>query len=144
MERSLVFIKPDAVVRGLSGTILGRLEKEGLKLTAARMLKMDQAMAQKHYAVHAGKPFFSGLVEYITSGPIVAAVFEGEDAVARIRNIMGKTDPAQAEAGTIRRDFGQNIEQNAIHGSDSVETADKEIRLFFRESEITTYQKIQG
>ncbi len=141
MERSLVLIKPDAVERGLSGIILNRLEKEGLKLSALRMLKMDRVLEQKHYAVHAEKPFFGGLVNYITSGPIVAAVFEGEDAVARIRKLMGKTDPAQAEAGTIRRDFGLDIERNVIHGSDSVETAENEIQLLFSEDETLIYRR---
>ena len=136
MERSLVLIKPDAVARGLSGAIVGRLEEKGLKLVALRMLHMDKALAQRHYAVHKDKPFFNGLVRYITSGPIVAAVFEGEGAVEHIRKLMGATDPARAEPGTIRRDFGLNVEQNSTHASDSPETARNEIRLFFTDEEI--------
>ena len=136
MERSLVLIKPDAMQRGLAGTIIGRLEGQGLKLLALRMLHMDVALAQRHYAVHRDKPFFEDLVSYITSAPIVAAVFEGEGAVERIRKAVGATDPAKAEAGTIRRDFGVDVEHNSIHASDSVETAEKEIELFFSEGEI--------
>lgn len=136
MERSLVLIKPDAMERGLSGTILGRLEKEGLKLTALRMLHMDRALAERHYAIHRDKPFFKDLVEYITSTPIVASVFEGEDAVERIRKVMGATDPAKAEAGTIRSEFGLDVQRNSTHGSDSPENAEKEIRLFFSDDEI--------
>jgi nucleoside-diphosphate kinase len=136
MERSLVLIKPDAMERGLSGTILGRLEKEGLKLTALRMLHMDRALAERHYAIHRDKPFFKDLVEYITSTPIVASVFEGEDAVERIRKVMGATDPAKAEAGTIRSEFGLDVQRNSTHASDSPENAEKEIKLFFSEDEI--------
>lgn len=136
MEKSLVLIKPDARQRGLTGTIIALLEKEGLKLVALRMLHMDKALAQQHYAIHRDKPFFENLVNYITSAPIVAAVFEGEGAVDRIRKIMGATDPARAEEGTIRSKFGLSIERNAVHGSDSAETAEKEIGLFFPAEEI--------
>ncbi len=136
MERSLVLIKPDAMRRGLAGTIIGRLESHGLKLVAIRMLHLNKELAERHYAVHREKPFFEGLVKYITSAPIVASVFEGEHAIEAIREIMGPTDPAKANAGTIRGDFGIDIEQNSIHGSDSPETAAQEIRLFFREDEI--------
>jgi nucleoside-diphosphate kinase len=139
MEKSLVLIKPDAMRRQLTGTIIGRLEAKGLKLVALRMLHMDEALASRHYAIHADKSFFKDLIEYITSTPIVAAVFEGEGAVELIRKIMGATNPAKAELGTIRRDFGIDIQQNAVHGSDSVETAAEEIRLFFKESEIFDY-----
>jgi len=141
MEKSLVLVKPDAVERGLSAEILARIEKNGLKLVALKMLQMSRALAGTHYAVHYGKPFFPGLIDYITSGPIVAAVFEGEDAVSRIRAIMGKTDPAKAEAGTIRRDFGIDIEKNATHASDSPETAAVEIALYFAGMETVTYQR---
>ncbi|MBA7494069.1 Nucleoside diphosphate kinase [subsurface metagenome] len=136
MERSLVLIKPDAMQRGLIGTIITHLEKEGLKLTALKMLHLDKALARQHYAIHRDKPFFEGLVNYISSAPIIAAVFEGKKAVEVIRKAMGATDPTRAEAGTIRGDFGIDIERNTIHGSDSVETAEKEIRLFFSEDEI--------
>ncbi len=139
MERSLVLIKPDAVQRGLTGAIIGRLEGQGLKLVALQMLRLDKALARRHYAVHKDKPFFAGLVNYITSGPIVAAVFEGEGAIDLIRKTMGATDPAKAEAGTIRGDFGLDVQQNSTHASDSVETARKEIGLFFDESEIFDY-----
>ena len=135
-ERSLVLVKPDAVERGLSGAIIGRLEQAGLKLKALKMLHMDKALAERHYAVHIGKPFFNSLVSYITSGPIVALVLEGEGAVERIRKIMGATDPAKAEMGTIRRDFGLSMERNATHASDSLENAEKEISLFFTRKEI--------
>lgn len=136
MERSLVLIKPDAVRNGQSDEIISRLKKLGLKMVARKALRMDRALAEKHYAVHKEKPFFKELVEYMTSAPIVAAVFEGEKAVAKIRQAMGTTDPAKAEAGTIRADFGLNVTRNAVHGSDSVETAEKEISLFFTEDEI--------
>ncbi len=136
MEQSLVLIKPDAMERGLAGTIIGRLESLGLRLVALKMLKLDRALAREHYAVHADKPFFNGLVNYISSGPIIAAVFEGEQAIAAIRKAMGPTDPAKADAGTIRGDLGVDIERNAIHGSDSIETAEREIRLFFARDEI--------
>ena len=136
MERSLVLIKPDAMQRGLGSTILSRLEGQGLKLVALKMIHMDRALAERHYAVHRDKPFFARLVNYITSAPIIASVFEGEGAVGAIRKITGATDPAKAEAGTIRADFGLDIERNAIHGSDSVENGEKEASLFFAEDEI--------
>jgi len=139
MEKSLVLIKPDAMQRKLAGTIIARLEEQGLKLVAARMLHMDKALAQHHYAVHVDKPFFNNLVNYITSAPIIALVFEGEKAVAVIRKIVGATDPAKAEAGTIRGDFGIDIERNTVHSSDAVETAEEEIKLFFSEKEIFSY-----
>ena len=139
MERSLVLIKPDAMQRGLASTIISRLEGRGLKLVALKMLHPDRALAERHYAIHAGKPFFEDLIDYITSTPIIAIIFEGENAVEAIRNTMGATDPAKAEAGTIRGDLGLDIERNTIHGSDSVETAEEEIRLFFPENEIFSY-----
>ena len=136
MEQSLVLIKPDAVDRGLAGIIIGRLEHLRLKLVALKMLHMDEALAHEHYDIHRDKPFFDSLLNYITSAPIVAAVFEGEQAVEVIRKAMGPTDPAKAEAGTLRGDFGLDIERNTIHGSDSVETAEMERRHFFSEDEI--------
>ena len=138
MERSLVLIKPDAMQRGLAGTIITRLEGQGLKMVAIKMLHLDKALAQEHYAIHRDKPFFDDLVNYISSAPIIAAVFEGEKAVEVIRKTVGATDPARAEAGTIRGDFGLDIGRNSVHGSDSVETAKKEIKLFFSEGEIYT------
>lgn len=139
MERSLILIKPDAMQRRLAGTIIASLEGKGLKLVALKMLHMDKALAGRHYAVHKGKTFFDSLVDYITSTPIVAAVFEGERVVEVARKLMGATDPAKAEPGTIRRDFGLDIEHNSIHGSDSVKTAEQEIKLFFAEDEIFGY-----
>jgi nucleoside-diphosphate kinase len=139
MERSLVLIKPDAMERGLGGTIIGRLQQQGLKLLALKMLHMDKTLAKRHYAIHEGKPFFEELVRYITSTPIIASVFEGENAVDTIRQAMGTTDPAKAEAGTIRADYGLDIQRNATHASDAPETAQVEIALFFTEDEIFDY-----
>jgi len=136
MEQTLVLVKPDAMKRGLACTILSRLEKIGLKLIALKMLHLDKQLAQRHYAIHKDKPFFNNLVEYISSAPIAAAVFEGDKAVEKARQAMGATDQAKAEAGTIRGDFGIDIEHNSVHGSDSVETAKNEVRLFFTDEEI--------
>ena len=139
MERSLVLIKPDAMQLRLAGTIISRLEKQGLKLVALKMLHLDRALAERHYAIHKDKPFFADLVNYISTAPIIALVFEGNKAVEVIRKAMGATDPAQAEAGTIRGDFGLDIGRNTVHGSDSVETAKEEIRLFFDKDEMFSY-----
>lgn len=139
MERSLVLIKPDAVQRKLTGTIISRLEGLGLKLVALKMLHLDKELAQQHYAVHRDKPFFNNLVNYISSSPIIAIVFEGKGAVEIIRKAMGATDPAKAEARTIRADFGLDIERNTVHGSDSIKTAEEEIKLFFADEEIFSY-----
>jgi len=136
MERSLVLVKPDAMKRGLAGVIIGRLQGAGLKLTALKMLHMDKALAERHYAVHKDKPFFKDLVEYITSTPIVAAVFEGDGAIEQIRKLMGATDPAKAAPGTIRKDYGLSLQENSIHGSDSPENAEIEIGNIFKKSEI--------
>jgi len=141
MERSLVLVKPDAVQNGQGDEIISRLEKLGLKMVALKTLRMDRALAEQHYAIHRDKPFFKELVEYMTSAPIVAAIFEGEGAVAKIRQEMGATDPTRADAGTIRADFGLDVTRNAVHGSDSVETAEKEIPLFFTEDEIIAGKK---
>ena len=130
-QRTLVLVKPDGVKKGLIGEIVSRLEKKGLKITAMRMLQMDKALARKHYAVHDGKPFFAGLVEFITSGPIVAVVVEGDKSVEVVRKLMGETDPVKAAPGTIRGDYGLDIGENLIHGSDSEENARTEIALFF-------------
>ena len=136
MEKSLVLVKPDAMERGLATEILSRLEGAGLKLVALRMLHMDKALAERHYAIHRDKPFFKDLVEYIISTPIVTAVFSGEGAVDRIRELMGATDPAKAADGTIRKDFGLDIQRNSTHASDSPENAEKEIEIFFTTKEI--------
>jgi nucleoside-diphosphate kinase len=139
MQRSLVLVKPDAMQRGLAGTIIARLQGLGLKMVAAKMLHADKALAQRHYAVHKEKPFFNNLVNYITSTPIIACVFEGPNAVERIREAMGATDPAKAAKGTIRADFGESLERNSVHGSDSPENAEIEIALFFTPEEIFGY-----
>ena len=139
MQQTLVLLKPDAVERKLVGEIISRLEKRGLKIAAMKTLWVDKALAKRHYAVHEDKPFFDELVEFITSGPIVAAVFEGKDAVTEVRSVMGATDPADAAPGTIRADLAQDIGHNLIHGSDSEETAEKEIKLFFSKAEILDY-----
>ncbi|OGO01056.1 MAG: nucleoside-diphosphate kinase [Chloroflexi bacterium RBG_13_52_12] len=136
MERSLVLVKPDAMERGLAGAIIGRLQGAGLKLTALRMLHIDKALAEKHYAIHREKPFFKDLVEYITSTPVVAAVFEGEGAVERIRKLMGATDPSKAAPGTIRKDYGLDVQRNSTHASDSPENAEIEIANFLKKNEI--------
>ena len=141
MERTLVLIKPDAMQRGLAGAIISRLERRGLKVVALKLIHMDRALAQRHYAVHQGKPFFEGLVAYITSCPIIAAVFEGTRAVEVVRRAMGETDPARAAPGTIRADFGLEIGRNLVHGSDALETAKQEIALFFAPEEIVTYPR---
>ena len=130
-QRTLVLVKPDGVKKGIIGEIISRLEKKGLKIAAMRMLQMDKAMARKHYAVHDGKPFFAGLVDFITSGPIVAVVVEGDKSVEVVRKLMGETDPVKAAPGTIRGDYGLDIGENLIHGSDSEENARTEIALFF-------------
>ena len=141
MERSLVLIKPDAIQRGLAGEIISRLEKKGLKIVAMKMLHMDKDLAQRHYAIHKGKAFFDDLVNFITSSPVIAIIFQGKNAVEIIRQMMGETDPAKAHSGTIRGDFGIDIGHNLVHGSDSLENAVKEIDLFFSEEEIFNYDR---
>lgn len=141
MERTLVLIKPDAMQRGLAGEIISRLERRGLRIVAMRLLWMDRELASRHYAEHVGKPFYQSLVEFITACPIIAAVFEGPDAVETVRATMGATDPRKAAPGTIRGDFGLSITQNLIHGSDSPESARREIALFFSEEEILSYRR---
>jgi nucleoside-diphosphate kinase len=141
MERSLVLIKPDAIQRGLAGKIISRLEEKGLKIVAMKMLQIERDLAQRHYAVHKGKAFFDDLVDFITSSPIIAAVFQGRNAVEIIRQVMGETDPAKAPSGTIRGDFGIDIGHNLVHGSDSLENASKEIELFFTREEILNYDR---
>jgi nucleoside-diphosphate kinase len=141
MERTLILVKPDGVQRCLAGVILERLERRGLKIVALKMLWMDRALAEKHYAVHNEKPFFKDLVKFITSGPIIAAVLEGEKAVEATRQTMGATDPKKAAPGTIRADLGINMEHNMVHGSDSPENAEKEISIFFKPEEILKYSR---
>ena len=141
MERTLILIKPDAMQRGLAGEIISRLERRGLRIVAMRLFHMDEAVARKHYAEHEGKGFYESLVSYITASPIIGAVLEGTDAVAITRKTMGATNPANAEPGTIRGDLGVETGRNLIHGSDSVESAEREIALFFESSELHSYRK---
>ncbi len=141
MERTLVLVKPDGVQRGLCGEVVGRLERRGLKLAAMKFMKLDDATAREHYGEHVDRPFFAGLVGFITSGPLVAMVWEADGAVEIVRSTMGATDPAKAAPGTIRGDLGVNIGRNVVHGSDSVESAEREIRLFFRPGEILDYSR---
>ena len=141
MERTLVLIKPDAMQRGLAGEILSRLERRGLRMIALRLFQMDGGLARRHYAEHEGKPFFEGLIAYITACPIVAAVFEGTGAVDTVRRTMGATNPAEAGPGTVRGEFGLETARNLIHGSDSLESAKREIALVFREDELHSYPR---
>ncbi len=136
IERTLSMIKPDAVGGNLIGEIYRRFEGAGLRIVAARMLRLSREQAEQFYAVHKARPFYADLVDFMTSGPIVAQVLEGENAIARNREVMGATDPAVADAGTIRADFAANVEQNAVHGSDAPETAAQEIAFFFDDAQI--------
>jgi nucleoside-diphosphate kinase len=136
IERTLSIIKPDATRRNLTGAIIDRLEKAGLRVVAQKRLHLARAQAEGFYAVHRERPFFGSLVEFMTSGPVVVQVLEGEDAVARNREVMGATNPANAAAGTIRKDFAESIEANSVHGSDSAENAQAEIAFFFSAIEI--------
>ncbi|QDZ41378.1 nucleoside-diphosphate kinase [Euhalothece natronophila Z-M001] len=140
MERTFIMIKPDGVQRGLTGEIVKRLEQKGFNLVAMKMMNVSRELAEKHYDVHSDKPFFGNLVEFITSAPVVATVWEGEGVVASARKIIGATNPLTAEPGTIRGDYGISIGRNLIHGSDAVETAQREIALWFEESELTTWK----
>jgi nucleoside-diphosphate kinase len=133
MERTLLIIKPDAVQRGLIGDIITRLERRGLKIVALKMMHISKELASKHYAVHFGKPFYDGLIEYITSSPVVVMAVEGKKAIQIVRNTMGVTNPADAAPGTIRGDFAVEIGRNLVHGSDGSETAEFELNLFFPE-----------
>jgi len=132
-ERTLVLVKPDGVRRGLAGEVIGRFERLGLKITAMRMLRVDEDLAAQHYAEHVEKAFYAELVSFITSGDVVAMVIEGESAISAVRKLMGPTDPAEAAPGTIRGDYGLEITENIVHGSDGSESAAREIGLFFPE-----------
>ncbi len=136
VERTISIIKPDAVSKNVIGEIYSRFEQAGLKIIAARMQHLSTAEAEGFYAVHRERPFFRDLVNFMTSGPVMIQVLEGENAVARNRELMGATNPAEAAPGTIRADFAETIDENAVHGSDSLENAEKEIRYFFREIEL--------
>ena len=139
MERTFVMIKPDGVQRRLVGKIIERFEQAGLKIVAMKFMGVSRELAEKHYEVHKGKPFYEGLIKYITSGPVVAMVMEGENVIERVRTLVGATDPQKAAPGTIRGDFCQHIGRNAIHASDGKETAEKEIALWFGDDEIVDY-----
>jgi nucleoside-diphosphate kinase len=139
VERTLSIVKPDAVGRRFIGEILKRFEAAGLKIVAGKLLQLSQERAEAFYAVHKQRPFFASLCAYMSSGPIFVSVLEGEDAIAKNREIMGATDPAKAGTGTIRKDFGKDVEQNAVHGSDGPDTAAIEIAFFFKPDEIQRY-----
>ncbi len=136
MERTLVILKPDALQRGLIGSILTRLEQRGLKIAGMKLMRINDTLARKHYAVHEGKPFFSGLVEYITSGPVVVLAIVGESVVQIVRTTVGATNPANAAPGTIRGDYAVSIGRNLIHASDSPENGEQEVRNFFVDDEL--------
>jgi len=141
VERTLVIVKPDAVQRGLIGPVITRLECRGLKIVAMKMIQIDEALAKRLYATHEGKPFFEGLISFITSAPVVVMVLEGKNAIEITRSTMGATDPAKADPGTIRADYALEIRRNLVHGSDGPETARTEIALFFDERELLSYQR---
>lgn len=141
MEQTLVIVKPDGVQRGLVGAIISRLERRGLRLSALKLLRVDEARARKLYEVHMGKPFYETLVGFICSSPVVAMVWQGQGVIDIVRRAMGATDPAEAEPGTIRGDWGLNIGRNLIHGSDSPENADREVSIFFDPGEVVHYPR---
>jgi len=141
MEQTFVMIKPDGVARGLTGEVIKRLESQGLKILAMKMLTLDKRTAERLYRVHRGKNFFEGLVEFVTSGPVVTMILEGENAVSLVRKTIGATDPAKAKPGTIRGDFGGGVTTNIIHTADSLENAKKEIEIIFEPDEILRSQK---
>ena len=141
MERTLVLVKPDGVQRGLIGSIISRLEQRGLKLVGLKLIQVDDALARKHYCEHVDRPFFGGLVDFITSAPVVAMVWESNDAVEAVRNTMGQTNPTTSPPGTIRGDLGLDIGRNLVHGSDSLESAQREVSLFFGDGELLDYER---
>ncbi|MEZ4642273.1 MAG: nucleoside-diphosphate kinase [Chloroflexota bacterium] len=142
MERTLILVKPDGVQRGLIGEIVSRFERRGLKLAGMKFMQMSRELAEQHYGIHKGRPFYDALVDYITSGPIVAMAWEGKEAIAAARATMGATNPVSAAPGTIRGDFGMEIGRNLVHGSDSVENGVKEVSLFFKEEELVTWDRV--
>jgi nucleoside-diphosphate kinase len=141
LEHTLVIIKPDAVQRGLIGEIIARFERRGLRIAAMKLMQVDEPLARRHYAIHEGKPFFEPLIQYITSSPVVVTVLEGNDVIETVRRTMGATNPAEADPGTIRADFGLEIGRNLVHGSDGPETAAIEVPLFFAEDELLSYER---
>jgi nucleoside-diphosphate kinase len=144
LERTFAMVKPDGVQRGLVGEVVGRFEKKGIKIAALKLMMITPELAEKHYAEHKGKQFFADLVSFITSGPVVAMVLEGENIIAVVRTMMGATNPKDSAPGTIRGDFGMTIDKNIIHGSDSLDSAVREIGIFFRENEIMSYTLADG
>jgi nucleoside-diphosphate kinase len=141
-EKTFVMVKPDGVQRGLVGEIISRFERCGIKIVALKFLSVSPEMAARHYAIHKGKPFYTRLIDYITSGPVVTMVLQGHNVIEQVRKIVGATDPVKASSGTIRGDFAQHIGKNLVHASDSRETADYEIRLWFQQEELVDYTKI--
>jgi nucleoside-diphosphate kinase len=141
VERSLVLVKPDGVQRGLVGEIINRLERRGLKLVGAKFLQVSQDLAETHYAVHKGKPFYEGLIAYITSAPVMAMVWEGPNAIVAVRQTMGATRPTEAAPGSIRHDFGLEVGRNLTHASDSVENGEQEVALWFSSDEIIHWDR---
>jgi nucleoside-diphosphate kinase len=141
MEQTLVLVKPDGVQRGLIGEVISRLERRGLKLVAMKLMQVGEALARQHYGEHVDRPFFPGLVSFITSGPIVAMVWEAENAIEIVRQTMGATNPINSASGTIRGDLGIDIGRNIVHGSDGSESAKREIALFFKPAEILSYAR---
>ncbi len=141
IQRTLVLVKPDAMQRGLAGEVISRFERKGLRIVAARLLQVDEGLAGRHYEAHREKPFFNSLVEFITACPIIAVVLEGRNAIDVVRQTMGQTDPAKAAPGTIRGDLAMDIQNNLVHGSDSLESAQREIALFFKEAEVLSYRR---
>lgn len=144
MEKTFLMVKPDGVQRNLIGEIVARFEKKGFQLVGAKLMNISEELAGKHYGEHKEKPFFGELVDFITSGPVFAMVWEGENVIATARQMMGKTNPVEALQGTVRGDFGVTVGKNIIHGSDSPESAEREIGLFFNENEIISYSKDQN
>jgi len=142
MERTFVMVKPDGVQRGLAGRIIKRFEEKGLKLVAAKLLLATEPQAKEHYAEHVGKPFYDGLLAFIQSGPTMAMVWEGDNAVIVVRQLVGKTDPQQAAAGTIRGDLGLSVGHNVIHAADSTASASREITIYFEKEDILKYSRI--
>lgn len=141
MERTLIILKPDAVQRGLIGDILARFERRGLRIVAMKLMQVDQATAERHYAVHKGKPFYPGLVNYITSAPVVVLVLEGPNVISIVRTMVGSTRPGEAAPGTIRGDYGLTVDRNLIHASDAPETAAYEIGIYFGEQDLLNYRR---
>lgn len=141
MEKTLVLVKPDGVQRGLIGEVIKRLEQRGLRLIAAKFMTVSQELAETHYAIHKGKPFYPGLIQYITSAPVMAMVWEGPNAIIAVRQTMGSTRPTEASPGSIRHDFGLEVGRNLTHASDSVENGESEVRLWFKPEEMVTWDR---